>query len=61
MAMGGIASGLVSAFHNGTSMPMIAIMVLCIIGGLTILVVGDSASKMNERRSVIEEDNPGVL
>ncbi|MEO5599661.1 MAG: multidrug effflux MFS transporter [Cyclobacteriaceae bacterium] len=61
MAMGGIASGLVSAFHNGTSMPMIAIMVLCIIGGLTILIVGGSAFKMNERRSVIEEDDPGVL
>lgn len=40
MGMGGLASALVSAFHNGTSIPMVAIMVMCIIVGLSILVIG---------------------
>ncbi len=45
MMMGGLASALVSVFHDGTSMPMIGVMVFCILGGLVILLVGRSIMK----------------
>lgn len=40
MAIGGIVTGLVSLFHNGTAMPMIGVMVLCAVAGLLILLIG---------------------
>jgi DHA1 family bicyclomycin/chloramphenicol resistance-like MFS transporter len=40
MGMGGIVSALVSVFHNGTTMPMVGVMVACALTGFTILLVG---------------------
>ncbi len=60
MAMGGIVSGLVSALHNETAIPMIAVMVGCtVIGGL-VLLSGRSTVKYRARRKDIEE-KPDLL
>jgi DHA1 family bicyclomycin/chloramphenicol resistance-like MFS transporter len=45
MGMGGVASALVSVFHNGTAMPMVAVMVFCILGGLISLLLGTAVLK----------------
>ncbi|MCC5936489.1 MAG: multidrug effflux MFS transporter [Lunatimonas sp.] len=39
MAMGGLVTGLVSLFHNGTAIPMVLMMFLCILLGLLVLAV----------------------
>jgi len=44
MGMAGIVSALVSVFHDGTAMPMVAIMFLCVLTGLLILY----GSKLNK-------------
>jgi DHA1 family bicyclomycin/chloramphenicol resistance-like MFS transporter len=46
MGMGGVASALVSLFHNGTAMPMVSVMVSCILCGLLFLLVGRSLIKV---------------
>jgi DHA1 family bicyclomycin/chloramphenicol resistance-like MFS transporter len=56
MAMGGLASALVSFFHNGTSMPMVTVMVSCIIGGLVILIIGRAVTHSGEQMPGAEED-----
>lgn len=55
MAMGGLASALVSVFHNGTSMPMVGVMVCCIFCGLVILLIGGSAIKHTTGETGMEE------
>jgi DHA1 family bicyclomycin/chloramphenicol resistance-like MFS transporter len=59
MAMGGFASGLVSAFHNGTAIPMIAVMVFCIVAGLILLMAGGSIQ--NRMGKEIPEDSPFTI
>jgi DHA1 family bicyclomycin/chloramphenicol resistance-like MFS transporter len=61
MAMGGLASALVSIFHNGTAMPMIGVMVFCILGGLVILLVGRSIMKFPAGEPEMEEDTSVVM
>lgn len=39
MAMGGITSAMVSIFHTGTALPMVAMMAACALGGVIILNV----------------------
>lgn len=55
MAMGGLASALVSVFHNGTSMPMVGVMVCCIFCGLVVLLIGGSAVKHTTEETDLEE------
>lgn len=62
MGMGGLASALVSIFHNGTAMPMVAIMVLCIVGGLIILlVIGQSYASSGNVNYTDDPENSSLL
>lgn len=61
MAMGGLASALVSWFHDGTSLPMIGVMVFCIVGGLMMLLMGGPRIKSPEVTPDPEEDTSLVL
>lgn len=45
MGMAGLVSALVSVLHNGTAMPMIAVMVGCVLVGLAILFAGKTQMK----------------
>lgn len=40
MAVGGVASAMVSVLHNGTAIPMVVVMALCALIGLLALFVG---------------------
>lgn len=60
MGMGGVASALVSVFHDGTSMPMIGVMVFCVLGGLVILLIGQSIMKPADDME-LKEDASVVL
>jgi DHA1 family bicyclomycin/chloramphenicol resistance-like MFS transporter len=55
MAMGGVASGLVSAFHNHTAIPMIAVMTGCIFCGLILLAAGKTTVRYRARKKDLEE------
>ncbi|HEY0743806.1 MAG TPA: Bcr/CflA family multidrug efflux MFS transporter [Chryseosolibacter sp.] len=61
MAMGGVGSALVSAFHNGTAMPMIAVMTGCVIVGALFLLAGRITIKYRARLRDIEEEPSSVL
>jgi DHA1 family bicyclomycin/chloramphenicol resistance-like MFS transporter len=56
MAMGGLVSALVSAFHNETQMPMIIAMVLCVAGGFVALILGKTAIRYHARREDVEKE-----
>ena len=56
MAMGGIASALVSFFHNGTAIPMVGVMVGCIVSGLVLLVTGKTTVKYRARKKDVEKE-----
>jgi len=49
MAMGGVTSALVSAFHNGTAIPMILVMVGTVVAGFLIMQAGKTL--MNQRHA----------
>jgi DHA1 family bicyclomycin/chloramphenicol resistance-like MFS transporter len=55
MAMGGIASGLVSVFHNHTAVPMIAVMTGCIFCGILLLGAGKTTVRYRARKKDLEE------
>jgi MFS transporter, DHA1 family, multidrug resistance protein len=61
MAMGGFGSALVSAFYNGTAMPMIAVMTGCVLVGALFLLVGRITIKYRARMRDIEEEPSSVL
>jgi DHA1 family bicyclomycin/chloramphenicol resistance-like MFS transporter len=50
MAMGGVASALVSALHNNTALPMIGVMVGCILVGLLLLLIGTASVNYRARK-----------
>jgi MFS transporter, DHA1 family, multidrug resistance protein len=56
MAMGGAVSGLVSAFHTKSAVPMISIMVGCVIAGLIVLTTGKATVKYRARQKDVESD-----
>lgn len=58
MAMGGVASALVSALHNNTAVPMIGVMVGCSICGLIFLAAGKFKVE-SLRLKVRQSDVPG--
>lgn len=49
MAMGGVASALVSALHNNSAVPMIGVMVGCSVCGLIFLAVGKFTIRYDEK------------
>jgi DHA1 family bicyclomycin/chloramphenicol resistance-like MFS transporter len=61
MAMGGVASALVSAFHNGTAIPMVAVMVGCSACGFLCLGVGKSTVRYAARKSKDEAEEPSIF
>ncbi len=61
MAMGGIASAVVSVLHNGTTIPMVTIMTMCALSGLIILLVGKMAIQYRASRQEVEEDTSVIL
>jgi MFS transporter, DHA1 family, multidrug resistance protein len=61
MAMGGVGSALVSAFYNGTAIPMIAVMTGCVMIGGLFLLVGRITIKYRARMKDIEEEPSSVL
>ena len=60
MAVGGVASALVSAFHNHTAIPMVSIMVGCSVTGLFFLAAGKTTVRYKARKKDVEEE-PSVL
>lgn len=61
MAMGGFGSALVSAFYNGTAMPMVLVMTGCVAIGALILLVGRITIKYRARMRDVEEEPSSVL
>jgi DHA1 family bicyclomycin/chloramphenicol resistance-like MFS transporter len=56
MASGGIVSALVSVLHNGTAMPMVGIMVLCVVTGILYLFFGNKAVQFRASRKSVNEE-----
>jgi DHA1 family bicyclomycin/chloramphenicol resistance-like MFS transporter len=56
MAMGGVASALVSALYDGSEIPMVAVMVGCVLCGLIILVTGKITVRYRARKRDIENE-----
>jgi MFS transporter, DHA1 family, multidrug resistance protein len=56
MTMGGIASALVSAFHNHTAIPMVSVMVGCSVSGLIFLAAGKTTVKYRAKKRTAEEE-----
>lgn len=61
MAIGGLITALVSTFHNGTAVPMVIMMVMCPVAGLSILAVGKGAERYRARKKAIEGEDNTVL
>lgn len=61
MAVGGIVTALVSAFHNGTELPMIAMMAVCPAAALTILVIGKVTVRYQARKKAMQGEDNAVL
>jgi DHA1 family bicyclomycin/chloramphenicol resistance-like MFS transporter len=61
MAMGGVASALVSALHNGTAIPMVAVMVGCSACGFLCLGIGKTSVLYAARKSKDEAEEPSVF
>jgi DHA1 family bicyclomycin/chloramphenicol resistance-like MFS transporter len=57
MAMGGVASALVSALHNNTALPMISVMVGCVIVGLLVLIGGKTTVHYRARKKQDDESS----
>lgn len=55
MGMGGVASALVSFFHNGTQMPTLVVMVACAASGLLVLLI---STKLWDKAATLEEVVP---
>lgn len=60
MGMGALVSALVSIFHNGTAIPMLAVMLFCASAGLIILLVGRPAGTPDPSENY-EEDASIVI
>jgi MFS transporter, DHA1 family, multidrug resistance protein len=61
MAIGGVISALVSAFHNDTALPMIAGMAICPIAALIILVIGKVTIRYHARKKAVQGEDNAVL
>ncbi|GGF27388.1 Bcr/CflA family multidrug efflux MFS transporter [Echinicola rosea] len=56
MAMGGLVSGAVSIFHNGTASPMVIMMTFCAVGGLLTLVIDTNLKRVEKKRKAMEDE-----
>jgi MFS transporter, DHA1 family, multidrug resistance protein len=56
MAMGGVVSALVSAFHNHTALPMVGSMILCAGLGLIILLSGNKRVKAYNLKASLNKE-----
>jgi len=61
MAIGGVVSAMVGIFHNGTAVPMIAMMVACPVVALVILTAGNAAVKYRARKRAVQGEENTVL
>ena len=61
MAIGGMMTGLVSALHNNTAVPMVGVMVLCAVGGLLILLLGKRKLRFPANKQVVEEEGTVLI
>ncbi|TXK48061.1 multidrug effflux MFS transporter [Pontibacter qinzhouensis] len=61
MAMGGLASAIVSFLHNGTTIPMVSIMLGCALVGLIILLASTRIVRYRASRRMVEEDSSVLL
>jgi DHA1 family bicyclomycin/chloramphenicol resistance-like MFS transporter len=61
MGMGGLASALVSAFHNYTALPMVGVMVGCSACGLIVLAAGRTTIRYRSRKENIEEETSIII
>jgi DHA1 family bicyclomycin/chloramphenicol resistance-like MFS transporter len=60
MGVGGLTSAAVSALHNNTPVPMVAMMALCSLVGLFILGIGKGTVRYRARKHEVEE-KPSVM
>lgn len=60
MAIAGLVSAMVSLWHDGTALPMVVTIVLCVIVGLSILTFGKVVIRYQARKKAVEEE-PSVL
>jgi DHA1 family bicyclomycin/chloramphenicol resistance-like MFS transporter len=61
MAIGGVVSALVSAFHNDTSLPMVGMMVACPVSALVIMTVGKATVRYHARKKALQGEDNAVL
>lgn len=61
MAVGGVVSALVSFFHNGTAIPMIAMMAVCPVTAIIILTIGKGAVRYHARKKALQGEDNAVL
>ena len=61
MAVGGVVSALVSAFHDGTALPMIVMMAVCPVAALTILTIGKVTIRYHARKKAMQGEDNAVL
>jgi DHA1 family bicyclomycin/chloramphenicol resistance-like MFS transporter len=61
MAIGGVVSALVSAFHNNTSLPMVGMMVACPATALIIMTVGKATVRYHARKKATQGEDNAVL
>ncbi len=61
MAIGGLMTGLVSALHNNTALPMVGVMVLCAVVGLAILLVGKRTLRYQASEQVGDEEESVLI
>jgi MFS transporter, DHA1 family, multidrug resistance protein len=55
MALGGVASAIVSALHNGTAIPMISVMVGCVLIAAILLLIGRLMLRSQTKKQGIDE------
>lgn len=61
MAVGGIVSALVGAFHNGTAVPMVAMMAACPATALVIMTIGKATVRYHARKKALQGEENAVL
>ncbi len=58
MGMGGLVSAAVSALHNNTAIPMVGMMTVCAVTGLTLLLSGKKLAQYRSSHASMEEESP---
>lgn len=61
MAIGGLVSAIVGLFHNGTAMPMVAMMAACPVGAVLILTIGNATVRYRARKKALVGEDNAVL